>query len=199
MLKLIRLIIAMPIHAKTLICSTIIINPRRACAARVTVVGSVCVCVCLSVCLSVTQHLAYGMFIIGSISVDSTFIVLELTAVSLFIDTVARITKTLVAYICIHTHFILTTCVIPTLQCYKETRNIRFIGDPANSTYNIIVETRSFPSNTSTIMRNHYYLFRQRVTHDCASIDNIVLLKRLLVSTIFRLMHPYVRTSAFMK
>ena len=193
MLKLIRLIIAMPIHAKTSICSTIIINPRR---ARVTVVGSVCVCVCLSV----TQHLAYGMFIIGSISVDSTFIVLELTAVSLFIDTVARITKTLVAYICIHTHFILTTCVIPTLQCYKETRNIRFIGDPANSTYNIIVETRSFPSNTSTIMRNHYYLFRQRVTHDCASIDNIiVLLKRLLVSTIFRLMHPYVRTSAFIK
>ena len=27
--------------------SIIIINPRRACAARVTVVGSVCVCVCL--------------------------------------------------------------------------------------------------------------------------------------------------------
>ena len=28
-----------------------IINPRRACAARVTVVGSVCLCVCVSVCL----------------------------------------------------------------------------------------------------------------------------------------------------
>ena len=31
--------------------SIYIINPRRACAARVTVVGSVCVSVCLSVCL----------------------------------------------------------------------------------------------------------------------------------------------------
>ena len=31
-----------------------IINPRRACAARVTVVGSVCVCV------SVKSHLTYG-------------------------------------------------------------------------------------------------------------------------------------------
>ena len=31
-----------------------LINPRRACAARVTVVVScVCVCVCLSVCMSV--------------------------------------------------------------------------------------------------------------------------------------------------
>ena len=29
----------------------IIINPRRACAARVTVLGSVCVCVCVSVCI----------------------------------------------------------------------------------------------------------------------------------------------------
>ena len=35
-----------------------VINPRRACAARVTVVGSVCVCV--SVCLSVKSHLTYG-------------------------------------------------------------------------------------------------------------------------------------------
>ena len=33
-----------------------IINPRRACAARVTVLGSVCV----SVCLSVMSHLTYG-------------------------------------------------------------------------------------------------------------------------------------------
>ena len=33
-----------------------VINPRRACAARVTVVGSVC----LSVCLSVKSHLTYG-------------------------------------------------------------------------------------------------------------------------------------------
>ena len=33
-----------------------LINPRRACAVRVTVVGSVCVCVCLSV----KSHLTYG-------------------------------------------------------------------------------------------------------------------------------------------
>ena len=32
-------------------CLHCIINPRRACAARVTVVGSVCLCVCVSVCL----------------------------------------------------------------------------------------------------------------------------------------------------
>ena len=37
-----------------------IINPQRACAARVTVVGSVCVSVCVSVCLSVKSHLTYG-------------------------------------------------------------------------------------------------------------------------------------------
>ena len=36
----------------------VIINPRRACAARVTVV--VCVCVCLSVCLSVKSKLTSG-------------------------------------------------------------------------------------------------------------------------------------------
>ena len=34
-------------------------NPRRACAARVTVVG-LCVCVCVCVCLSVKSHLTYG-------------------------------------------------------------------------------------------------------------------------------------------
>ena len=32
------------------------INPRRACAARVTVLG---LCVCLCVCVSVTQHLTF--------------------------------------------------------------------------------------------------------------------------------------------
>ena len=37
-----------------------VINPRRACAARVTVVGSVCLSVCLSVCVSVKSHLTYG-------------------------------------------------------------------------------------------------------------------------------------------
>ena len=35
------------------------VNPWRVCAARVTVVGSVC----LYVCMSVTQHLPYRMFI----------------------------------------------------------------------------------------------------------------------------------------
>ena len=35
---------------------TLLVNPRRACAARVTVVGSVCVCVCVSV----KSHLTYG-------------------------------------------------------------------------------------------------------------------------------------------
>ena len=29
-----------------------LVNPRRACAARVTVLGSVCVCVCVCVCVS---------------------------------------------------------------------------------------------------------------------------------------------------
>ena len=40
----------MPDGAK--LCTTPIVNPRRACAARVTVVGSVCV--------SVKSHLTYG-------------------------------------------------------------------------------------------------------------------------------------------
>ena len=40
----------------------IIINPRRACAARVAVVVSVsvCVCVCVCVCVSVKSHLTFG-------------------------------------------------------------------------------------------------------------------------------------------
>ena len=38
-----------------------VINPRRACAARVTVVGSVCPSVCLSVCVSVTFDLPSRM------------------------------------------------------------------------------------------------------------------------------------------
>ena len=39
---------------------TRVINPRRACAARVTVVGF---SVCLSVCLSVKSHLTYGAYV----------------------------------------------------------------------------------------------------------------------------------------
>ena len=47
---------------------TSVVNPRRACAARVTVLGlcvcvSVCVCVCVCVCVSVTQHLTFYAFI----------------------------------------------------------------------------------------------------------------------------------------
>ena len=37
---------------------TILVNPRRACAARVTVVGFVCLSVC--VCVSVKPHLTSG-------------------------------------------------------------------------------------------------------------------------------------------
>ena len=40
-----------------IITMVLIINPRRACAARVTVVGCVCLSVCVCVCVSVTQHL----------------------------------------------------------------------------------------------------------------------------------------------
>ena len=49
---------AVPCHKTCTVritCSNII-NPRRACAARVTVVGSVCLCVCVSV----KSHLTYG-------------------------------------------------------------------------------------------------------------------------------------------
>ena len=40
----------------TIVCGEWLINPRRACAARVTVLR---LSVCLSVCLSVTTSLAY--------------------------------------------------------------------------------------------------------------------------------------------
>ena len=38
-----------------------IINPRRTCATRVTVLGSVSVC--LSICVSVKSHLTYGAYV----------------------------------------------------------------------------------------------------------------------------------------
>ena len=38
-----------------------IFNPQRACAARVAVIGSVCLCVGVSVCVSVMSHLTYGV------------------------------------------------------------------------------------------------------------------------------------------
>ena len=37
--------------------SIVVFNPRRACAARVTVVGSVCLCVCLLSHIPPTEHL----------------------------------------------------------------------------------------------------------------------------------------------
>ena len=46
-----------------------VINPQCACAARVTVVGSVCVCVCVSVCLSVKSHLTPGASVCPETSV----------------------------------------------------------------------------------------------------------------------------------
>ena len=52
---------------------TIIINPRRACAERVTVVVScVCVCVCLSVCLYVclSEHAILAVRAVRSITKD---------------------------------------------------------------------------------------------------------------------------------
>ena len=40
--------------------SLAVINPRRVCVARVTVLG---LCVCLCVCVSVTQHLTFHVII----------------------------------------------------------------------------------------------------------------------------------------
>ena len=40
---------------------TVLVNPRRACAARVTVLG-LCVCVCVCVCVC-TQHLTSHVII----------------------------------------------------------------------------------------------------------------------------------------
>ena len=45
--------------------SVLFINPRRTCAAKVTVVGSVCLSVCVCVCVSVKSHLTYGAFILS--------------------------------------------------------------------------------------------------------------------------------------
>ena len=41
------------VYSCLIVCIHIVINPRRACAARVTVVG---LCVCLSVCVSVDDY-----------------------------------------------------------------------------------------------------------------------------------------------
>ena len=55
--------------------SSLYVNPRRTCAARVTVVGFVCLFVCLSVCLSlsvslsVKPHLSSGVSVCPEINV----------------------------------------------------------------------------------------------------------------------------------
>ena len=49
-----------------------LVNPRRACTARVTVLG-LCVCVC--VCVSVTQHLTF--YVIICATNDTTFSVAD--------------------------------------------------------------------------------------------------------------------------
>ena len=56
----------LPLHKRQCLVTIIFTNlpslhPRRACAARVTVVGSVCLFVCLFVCLSVTLYLTSRM------------------------------------------------------------------------------------------------------------------------------------------
>ena len=47
-----------------LVVSISVVNPRRACAARVTVLGlCVCVCVCVSVCLLLNISLFTCLFV----------------------------------------------------------------------------------------------------------------------------------------
>ena len=53
--------------ARSGLCFQTVINPRRACAAKVTVVGFVC----LSVCLSVTLHLTSRVFV--RLTKDTTY------------------------------------------------------------------------------------------------------------------------------
>ena len=51
-------IITIQVHLQTHLCGNYVINPRHACAVRVTVLGlRVCVCV------SVTQHLTFHVII----------------------------------------------------------------------------------------------------------------------------------------
>ena len=56
-----------------------IINPRRACAARVTVLG-LCVCVC--VCVTVTQHLTFHVIISATNDTNS---ILKVDILSVFL------------------------------------------------------------------------------------------------------------------
>ena len=61
-------------------CSIIIINPRRACAARVTVLGlSFCLSFCLSVCLS--GHAILAVRAIESIMKDTIVLSVRFAAI----------------------------------------------------------------------------------------------------------------------
>ena len=64
-----------------------------------------------------------------------------------------------------------------------------------------IVETRSLLSNTikdtSTIMRNPLSECREGLRM-IVLVSLIVLLRRLLVSTIFRMVHPYITVHSFL-
>ena len=53
-------VIAQQNSEQQVIIQKVLVNPRRACAARVSVLG---LCVCLSVCMSVTQHLTLYVII----------------------------------------------------------------------------------------------------------------------------------------
>ena len=50
------------------------INPQCACAARVTIVGFVCLCVCLPVCPSVKPHLTSGVSVRPEIDVTYIYV-----------------------------------------------------------------------------------------------------------------------------
>ena len=62
----------------TIIVTIIIINPRRACAERVTVVV-LCVCVCMSVCLS--EHAILAVRVIRSITKDAIVLSVRFAAI----------------------------------------------------------------------------------------------------------------------
>ena len=50
---------------------------------------------------------------------------------------------------------------------------------------------KEYCSQVTAHLSHNVYMFRQTVMHDCASILD-VLLRRHLVPTIFRMVHPYI-------
>ena len=80
----------MPGHELYFYSPWFVINPRRACAERVTVVVScvfVCVCVCVSVCLSVclyvclSEHAILAVRAIRSITKDAIVLCVRFAAI----------------------------------------------------------------------------------------------------------------------